>query len=88
MPMGFIQLSRPPAPGEEAPGKAGRLLLALLSTGVCPQVPVCRAAVSALAWGGGGFEERGGQGCEGSGERGGAVGSGFSGHPPLRTGAS
>lgn len=51
MPMRFIQLSRPHAPGEEAPGKAGRLLLALLSTGVCPKVPVCRAAVSA---GGGG----------------------------------
>lgn len=57
MPMGFIQVSCPHAPGEEAPGKVGRRLLALLSTGVCPKVPVCRAALSALAWvGDGGFE--------------------------------
>lgn len=55
-------------PGEEAPRTGGKASLALLSTGMsrlarlCPKVPVCGATVSALAWGGGGSEEKGAQG--------------------------
>lgn len=65
--MGHIHSSLCPRE-RRLPEKAGRLLLALRSVGMsrfarlCPEVPVCRAIVSALAWGCGGFEERGGQG--------------------------